>query len=570
MRMSEISHPVFDLDENDWRKYRSVYNGGKQFVNEWLRKFSVRESEADFCRRKDISYAPSFAKAAINEIKNVIFNRLRDVTRKTESNTYNQCIQGKLRGVDNGGATMDYFIGQYVIPELLTMRKVGVYVDMPYDVPKTLIGTSNIHPYLYLYKAEQIRSWTYADSSNPKEFQSVLLYEDQLQYDSECNLPIGNIARYRHVYLNDQGTVNVDFYGLDDKPINRDGVEEDITYTLDIKEIPLVIFEISDSLLKDVADYQIALLNMESADIMYAITSNFTLYVEEGDDEINKADDIPEYDDQTNPTEALIVAAKENSAKVGPTYGKIYPKGTNPPAFIHPSPEPLQAAMDKEKQIKKDIKLLVNLAINDLNDKMASEASKQIDESGKQTGLSCIAYVLENCEKKIATYWGAYESKSEDSVLVNYPKDYDLKSDTQRMKDAMDLWESIERIPSNTFKKEILKRIITVLLNDKVTSEIIKVMYKEIDDAKGLITTVDLLLQSVEAGTCDKETASILSGFAKGVAAKAETEHAAELAKIQASQGGQGGSARGVGATQTNQPTSSDEKKGKPKRGSAK
>lgn len=572
MNVSEIIHPAFTDEEQYWCKYRHTYEGGKDFVYRYLEKLSTRESEADFSRRVKLTYSPSFAKAAINEIKNVIFNRLRDVIRESISPTYSKCCNGEMKGVDNAGSTMDYFIGQYVIPELLTMRKVGVYVDMPSEVPKTLAGVKDQHPYLYLYKAESIRSWSYTEASVAKDFESVLLFEDQLEFDSDKKLATGKISRFRHVYLNGEGGVNVEFYDEDGRHIDKNGNPSEIIYKLSIPEVPFVVFEISDSLLKDVADYQIALLNMESADISYAISSNFPLYVEQFDDNINSVDSMPNYTEETDEeiTDEKVTEARDEVAKIGTTYGRRYPKNSNQPAFIHPSAEPLKAAMEKEKQIKKDIKLLINLAVNDLTDKMVSAESKAVDESGKQTGLACIAYVLENCELKLANYWANYESLKDNQTRVVYPKDYELKSDEQRHKDCDQLLTLLEKVPSNTFKKEILKRVSSVIFYNKVSQTVIDKIHNEIDKASALITPVELVIKCKDAGLVDDKTASECLGFAEGLVEKAKKDHAETLARIQEAQGGQGGQARGVPQTQMGQRSSSTEKKGKPKRGEAK
>lgn len=574
MNISSITHPLYDNEEADWYKYRCVYQGGKHFVEEYLQKVSNRETDDDFCRRKLMTYAPSFAKAAINEIKNVIYNRLRDIVRQTESDTYNRASMGELNGVDNRGSSMDYFIGQNVTPEMLTMRRVGVYVDMAPHVPTTLIERERqpIHPYLYLYKTEEIKSWTYREPYETQEFQRILLHENTIQYDKECGLPSGKMERYRLVWIGEDGYVHVKFFDDNDKPINISGDPEDREYVLGIKEIPFVMFEIPESLLKDAADYQIALLNIESSDVKYCIESNFPFYIEQFDSNINSADDIPSISDTEEGTEttADLIKAKTNEARVGPTYGRQYPQNTNPPAFIHPSSEPLQAAMDKEKQIKKDIKLLVNLSVADLSDKMISADSKAMDESGKQTGLACIAYVLERGERKIAKYWGLYEGITGNKITINYPKDYDLKSDEERVKDCNDLYELIERIPSITFKKEILKAIVARLLYNKVPLDIRNKINKEIDDAPCVITAIDQIISLQTIGLIDDESASQAAGCKKGLVEKAKQDHAERLARIQAAQGDQGGSARGVPDKQGDQKSSSDEKKGKPKRGPAK
>jgi len=573
MKVTTIKHPLFSAEYDDWEKYRYTYKGGKEFVDRYLEKLSTRENEADFARRKRLTYSPSFAKAAINEIKNVIFNRLRDVTRISSSESYKECVQGNLKGVDNCGSTMDYFIGQLVIPELLTMRRVGVYVDMPELVPETqyaAVVNRKKHPYIYVYKTEDICSWNYTDNDSDKDFEQILLYENHYEYDSESGLPCNKLNRYRHVKLNPMGGIDVQFFNDEDEPIDKNGELGVVVYHLDINEIPFVMFEINESLLKDVADYQIALLNMESADVSYAITSNFPLYIEQFDSNYNSADDIPPYtDEDVLSTEDEIVKAKNAEAKVGPAYGRQYPKETNPPAFINPSAEPLTVAMEKEKQIKKDIKLLINLAVNDLSDKMISAESKKADESGKQTGLACIAYVLENGERKIAQYWGMYESKT-DNIIVSYPKDYDLKSDEERYKDCLELWELMEKIPSETFKKTILKRITQIVLTGKVSTKDLAKIEKQIDEAPGVLATVELITKCRDSGLVDDKSASLLLGFKDGLVELAKKDHAEKLKLIQEAQGGEGGAARGVKETQTTQPTSKDEKRGKQQRGNSK
>ena len=48
---------------------------------------------------------------------------------------------------------------------------------------------------------------------------------------------------------------------------------------IDIPEIPFVLMELDTSLMTDIADYQISLLNLASSDVNYALKSNFPFYV---------------------------------------------------------------------------------------------------------------------------------------------------------------------------------------------------------------------------------------------------------------------------------------------------
>ena len=47
--------------------------------------------------------------------------------------------------------------------------------------------------------------------------------------------------------------------------------------------IPFVLLDIGDSMIKDVVNHQIALLNLGSSDVNYALKSNFPFYIEQKD-----------------------------------------------------------------------------------------------------------------------------------------------------------------------------------------------------------------------------------------------------------------------------------------------
>ena len=102
---------------------------------------------------------PKFAGAAINDIRNAIYQRMRDITRKGGSKAYQYAVNGNNLGVDRRGSTMNAFIGVKVLTELLVMGRVGVFVDAP-PVPQaaTLADSGGVPPYLYKYDIEDILS----------------------------------------------------------------------------------------------------------------------------------------------------------------------------------------------------------------------------------------------------------------------------------------------------------------------------------------------------------------------------------------------------------------------------
>jgi hypothetical protein len=78
------AHPDYLKNIEDWIKFRMVLDGGRAFVNEYLKKYSRREDETDFQFRKDMTYCPGHAEAALIDIRNTIYQRMQDIVRIIE------------------------------------------------------------------------------------------------------------------------------------------------------------------------------------------------------------------------------------------------------------------------------------------------------------------------------------------------------------------------------------------------------------------------------------------------------------------------------------------------------
>lgn len=537
--IASITHPNYNAMIDYWIKYRYAYEAGTPFVEEYLNKFSTRETDAEFNSRKEISYCPAHAKAAINDIKNAIFQRTVDITRKGGSRTYLDAASGyDVRGVDLQGSTMNSFIGREVLPELLVMGKIGVFIDRPNVVISTRADQLATRPYVYVYKAEDIRSWSYDLNHN---LTSILLRDYAYDIDPDTKLPNNEIERYRHIWVED-GKVHVQFY-------NNEGDKEEYT-TIDLPYIPFVIFEIQSALMTDVADYQIALLNLASSDMAYALKSNFPFYTEQFD---------PNYEithllrgptsttGETDPglgTEAATAKSKE--VKVGSTQGRRYPKGLERPAYIHPSSEPLKASMEKQFSLQQEIRQLVNLAVTNQAPRNASAESKSYDERGLEAGLSYIGLELEYGERRIAEIWAAYENNQ--PTIINYPTRYTLKNDSERYDEAKQLTQATKLVPSDTFRREMLKNIVDIYLGTRIQSETLETIRREIDNAYITIVDPEVILQDIEAGLLSPESASKARGYSDDEVIKAAQAHAERLKRIAISQSKDGGlsQARGI------------------------
>ena len=567
VKIHQITHPDYDAAKSDWIRYRYTFEGGRPFINKYLKKFSRRENTVDFSNRRQITYCPAHAKAAILEIKNSIYQRLVDVERKNGPRNYQQAVDGENHGVDFTGNTMNGFIGRLVLPELLSMAKVGVYVDKAeQDVGADVNETRGLRPYIYMYKTEAIRSWRINQEGI---LLSLLLKDTNETIEESTGLIKTSIVEYRHLkLLPENGGIQVDFYNTKgEKIINRSKV-------LDLPIIPFVIFELSQSLLTDVADYQVALLNMGSSDINYSLKANFPFYTEQFDAAAEMpfvrqatiaqpTEETTGTSSETKPGEsAEAQKAKPREMEAGTTAGRRYPKGLDRPGFIHPSAEPLRASMEKQKSLREEIKQLVNLNVMTLVPMRASAEARDSGDKSLEAGLSYIGMELQYGEKIIADIWSAYEGSKEE-VKITYPDNYSLRTDKDRREETKELTKEMPQYASITYQKETAKRAITILMGHKVDRATLKKMHDEIDASEVAVVDPKTIRDDHDAGLVSDVLASKLRGYPEGEVAQAQKDHSARAARILKAQT----QARGVDDLGNDPDASKKEKEGKQQRG---
>ncbi len=588
--LTAIRHPDYLDDEAFWLDWRECYNGGPRFVNRNLKKFSTRETNEDFADRKFFTPIPSYAKAAVNDVRNAIFQRLRDVSRRDGSENYMKASAGEIGGVDNKGASMQSFLGIDVLTELLVMGRVGVYIDMPQlSGTRTMADEGNTRPYCYMYHVEDILSWAVAKPEEPGDFTAILLRDRGIDYNQGfahgAYLPSGGYNRYRFMWI-DPSTrmVKMKLYDEQDNIINLDGnivvanqtgqiADDSIeienqggldnetgVVNLELTRIPFTMPSVGSSLLKDVYKHQVALLNLGSSDVSYALKANFPFYVEQRDTR-NVGNHLKQTvdDDGTSVTSENDKPGEE--ARTGSSHGRYYDLKAQEPAFIHPSPEPLMASIKLQEKLEDDIRKLVNLAVqNKTGQRAISAEAMKLSDQGLEAGLSYIGLVLENAERQIAQHWAAYESKDPEQreiATIKYPDRYSLKNDEDRVKEATRLSELMYTVPGNRVKKELSKNIVTALLAGKINTATIDKIFDEIDKANYTTSDPDIIIRAHEGGLVGGETASRAIGFDESEWGKAKQDHIERvqaIAEAQASkeiegteEGTEGGmAARGV------------------------
>jgi hypothetical protein len=549
-------HPSYSSCLADWEKYRLTFRGGATYREQYLEKLSQRETDPDFVKRKGMTPIPAFAKSAIKEIRNSIYQRMRDIQRANGTDTYMKAVVGQSGGVDNQGTTMNSFLGKECLDDLLVVGRVGVYVDAPIlNETPTKATIAGRHPYLYAYQAEDILSWSHSNPSNPGQLNSLLLRDRLEVNDVVTGFPKSGTYRYRHYELSN-GRVAVQFYSNNGEPIDQFGDPAGIQI-LDLERIPFVLFDIGDSLLTDVAEHQIALLNLCSTDINYGWRSNFPFLVEQKS--------------QTPAGQHITYAGRDGevdtgvstSIVTGAAHGRSYPFGHEAPSFIAPPTDPLKISIELQTKLEHDIRKLVHLAVQTLATRASAE-SKSMDNQGLESGLSFIGETLEKGEREIAYHWAAYE-RSSAQPMVNYPTTYSLKKDSERAEEAEKLGEFVSKVPSRTAKLELGKCMVASLLGGKIPSETLAKIYKEIDSAEYVTSDVDTIIRGKEAGLVGDRVSSMALGFLEDEHLQAEEDHSKRIARIAKSQGGGGANgdpaSRGVKDLSANPNAGSDEKK---------
>jgi hypothetical protein len=531
MKINEITHPEYVAMIESWRKFRDTYDAGHDFVKDYVEKFSTREDTTDYNNRIAVSYCPAHAKAAIVDVKNAIYERMGDIKRENGPDSYMKAIAGDERGVDLTGNTMTGFIGRLILPELLAIGKVGVYIDRPIIEPGTSkANDENLNPYLYYYGAESIRSWSLDDQNN---LISLLLQDNIYVIDEETGLVIKEETQYRLLRKIDEG-ISVQFY-------DKDGAEIKQLQILKIKEIPFVIFELSSSLLTDVADYQIALVNLASTSLNYALKSNYPFYTEQFSPLGDMAGLARQAEDTGEADEAKKASA--HTVKVGAATGRRYPINLERPGFIHPSPEPLRVSMEMNEKLKAEIRQLISLAITNIEPRRASLESKKHDDQGLEAGLSYIGLELAYGERAIARIWSQYENYRA-PTNIQYPQKYSLRNDDERREDVKEKREILPAVPSMIFQKELAKDMAETMLGSRISSSQLQAIFDEIDASTVVVNDPEVIHKDLEGGLVSVETASLLRGYPPGEDKQAAKDHAERAARIALAQSEAG--ARGV------------------------
>lgn len=548
-KLDDMVHPTYAERIADWQKFRLVAEGGRKFIDAYLKKFSAYESDTDFKERRSITHNPGHATAVLHLIRNALFQSLSDVNRPTDIRSYVEACAGLDGGVDRLGRSMNTFLGECVIKDLCSVEKVGVYVEAPViPVGVSRVDEKHYRPYLYTVPAEDILNWEYDTGVGNGRFSKLLLRVWRSQRNV-LGLPEEIVPIYHYLRTGSHPETGKPIVILQiyyDSDIDKSSPVEQI---LDIDHIPFHLADLDCSIFQDIADHQISALNLDSSDMNHLWRSNFPIYTEQVDVSHRMREMFNSSRGTAEESEGGAASATTLEGRVtqrltepdlsgnvvGNLRGRKYSKGLERPGFVHPSPDPVLASMEKQERIAAEIRQLADLALSSLAAKYASGTSKQEDRKGLEAGLAYIGFVLNRLENSIYATWAFYEGQKA-TQTVGYPTSYSIQLNSDRLQEATNLCDLSLRIPSQTFRKTVQALAVRVALGSRVSNDLLNQSMREVNESAGSTCDPEVLTSDIENGLVGLETASALRGYSPDEVEKAKKDHAERIARIQQSQ----------------------------------
>jgi len=549
--LHSLRHPEFNLYKSRWEKWRLCYEGSDEFRATYLERYSKREHVDDYNRRKKLTYVPGHARSAINIIRNALAVQLPDVVRKG-SQSY---LDAMATDVDTFQSSMSSYIALEIAPAVLVQGKVYTVIDAPGVSEGTTRAEDDGRPYLFTVGAENMLSWAYDDDG--RIIAALMrLYEDAI--DPETKLVVGTqtVFRYYRLLTSSEDTFSPDSGQIVQGPgvlvyeMDKDGKQKGEPVVLDIERVPITEFRAVASLMSEIADHQISMLNLASTDMDFLWRGNFPIYTEQlpkgagvikpkGTKRRTDAESVDQDTDGDGHPPGSGPSKRQRSVGVGK--GQGYGEGLERPGFIAPDVDNLKASMEKQEALAVEIKTLTNLSLTSLSVKALEQSgkSKEADRVGEEAGLAYLGRVLETGERDIAILWHMMENDATETDVI-YPESYTLKSAEERQEEAKRLKELRPAVRSATYKKTIDKLIIQKVLKADTTPDEIETMNREVEAAPYIdddAAQAEIIAKDEAGGLVSKPTASKLRGYEDGEAEKAAAEADDRTRRLMAGEG---------------------------------
>lgn len=540
VRLIDIRHPVWSDNQSDWMTWRLTYEGGQAFLDTFLKKFSRREGRTDFLQRKELTYNPSHTSTCLNMYRDSLMSKAHEIVRTGDPIYKDICS----KNVDQSNNSMNSFMGLQFIPWLMAQQRRFIMVDAPPVVEGTTRDQDNGRPFIWAVNAENVLAWKFEDGKMTK----VLIQEVAEVEDVDTGLAVDTDIQYRYMELVPAGSdpiqVSKDYEFVPPSStepcvmvrlIDKIGKDKCEPYSLNLPRLPLVMGELVESMLKNVAPIQIALMNLNSTDMVFLFKGNFPLYVENRD----KAQrvippratkktvrDMEKVDMEDREADEDIINRERK--EVGTMAGVSFGKDLVAPSFIGPPISNCQLSMAKQGEMKQEIRVLLDLSLVSMAQKALTQSgeSKAMDRVGLDKGLSYVGTVCEQVERDVAEIIHLF-LQSTTKFEVKYPTEYSLKTKAERLEECTSLQAGKAMVRSKTWQNEVSKDQVRTVLQSRVDASVIETICNEIDEnewfdeslERSQILGADILNKLVST-----KTASLMRGYPEGEAESVQEE----------------------------------------------
>lgn len=428
---------------------RAAISSTQEFVEAHLRRFSDRETSENFILRKQITPNPPELRVAFNKLCDSIRARMGIVLRESNLVEYVDATRGKGKGIDGKGNSLTSLISTEVLKELLVAKKVGLFVSRE-KVPETLDIVPAL-PIVNVVQFERIINYTY-DFNN--DLVKLLLRSSKQEY--EDGYYVRDIDIFQEYEIVD-GFLQYTEYN------NSFLIIDQQTYNLDL--IPFVLIEIDESPVELALPTHDALLQITSSDFLFLNKTNYPIYLEPFDPsfELQKLamqrQETPEKVGGSNASEK-----RGNDADVGTSTGRRYPKGSEPPSFLAPPIQHLEASEKKQEKLKNQIEEILSIDTLRINYKQASAETKREDKETLIGSIQRLFDLLESAELRLALIWHRYYNYIGSNFKIEYPKNFDLRSEASRISTCESKLKLRDDVSSKEFKYQITLEVVRDLL----------------------------------------------------------------------------------------------------------
>lgn len=166
--------------------------------------------------------------------------------------------------------------------------------------------------------------------------------------------------------------------------------------------------------------------------------------------------------------------------------------------------------MRKQDDLTKRIYETLSLYYRSVRGVYQSDNSRTEDQ---RNGLNGIALELARGELEVARFFCLYDGIDSTTCSVQYPRDFDTRTDTERVNECKELSKMCDAIPSLTAKKVLLKRMANNLLVNYATHAELSAIGSEIDGLLMIVSSFDTIKMLLDAKALTSDEArSFFSG----------------------------------------------------------